>query len=137
MNSIIFLLDPEDEQNQGTDIIHVLSMNEACDLTDFNSLTNLIRIVKEIKIQDWTGLCSNPENIADLHFGLDKNMTLFMSIPSELHAVSLTNLEGGGSDTTSWFDVNVVAPLHTLGPETRMGSITFPDQFRCLWQYDT
>lgn len=38
-------------------MIHILSLNEAIEKTDLDNLTNLVDVITEVKIQDWTSLC--------------------------------------------------------------------------------
>ena len=93
-NSIIFLLNKQDEdENAATDVIHILSLNEACDLVDdeLDNRGELASIITEIKIPDWTGLCSDPD--LELMFSLDHNNTLIVTAPNVLHAARLDNLE--------------------------------------------
>lgn len=93
-NSIIYLLDYEDEVSDG-DIIHVLSLQQACQACSvqaFENLSGLLDTIEEVKVCDWTGLCADPANLPTLNFALDKNNILYVSTSTELAAASLDDL---------------------------------------------
>lgn len=135
-NTIIYLLDPEDEQNEQDDIIHLMHLGEACQLDKYDSVTNLLDIIQDVKIKDWTGLCSVAKKSSkSLKFGLDKNNTLYLSTTDALHAITLDHLEGGDSNVS--FEAQGPSPLYTFGAGTRRGFLEFGADFCCLWQYDS
>ena len=60
-NSIIYMLDPEDEVMEGN-FIHIVSLNSCCiDQVSHNDNLNEERNFDSIKVRkivDWTGLCA-------------------------------------------------------------------------------
>ena len=44
-----------------------------------------------LRVPDWTGLCSKPELMKEMHFMIDKNNRLFLSVRSKIHVVQLTD----------------------------------------------
>ena len=47
-------------------MIHILRLNDAYKKNELDNLTNLLDIIDEIKIRDWTGLCAQRDNIKDM-----------------------------------------------------------------------
>ena len=91
-NSIIYMLDQTDESQEGN-FIHIISLNSACfNETGLSAQDRNFSAITERKIRDWTRLCEKSDNVDKMHFALDKKEVLYMSIPGELHAVTLDNL---------------------------------------------
>lgn len=68
-NTIIYVPDPVDEDEQGgRQFIYLVSLGEW--LNDVN----------ERKIEDWTGLCSNAEELKGMNCMIDKKNVLYMSV---------------------------------------------------------
>ena len=90
-NTIIYVPDPADEDEQGgRQFIYLVSLGEW--LNDVN----------ERKIEDWTGLCSNEEELKGMNCMIDKKNVLYMSVEKAIFAVSMDTLvsrnatSGGG-----------------------------------------
>ena len=80
-NTIIYVPDPVDEDEQGgRQFIYLVSLGEW--LNDVN----------ERKIEDWTGLCSNAEELKGMNCMIDKKNVLYMSVEKAIFAVSMDTL---------------------------------------------
>ena len=140
-NSIIYMLDKEDESQEGN-FIHIVSLNNACldgNGTKHKACDRDFHAITERKIKDWTGLCEKPENVDVMHFAIDKKNVLYLSVPGELHAVTLNDLVSSNDEVS----INAARGLQghgdtlTFGSKTSIGSIKFDSDFRLLVMYDT
>ena len=132
--SIIFLLDPEDEDHQG-DIIHVVSLKHAFatiheSRVQNHDINDEDLGITEKKIRDWTGLCSQPQN---MNFAIDKNNNLFVSTPEALHVLSLDDVEEDPRRRV----INPDADIYELSDKARKGKLEFESDYRLLFMHDS
>ena len=71
-SSIVFLLDKEDEEEEGS-FIHIVSLNNTSPDslldTDFHrTTTSKLNSIDERKIVDWTSLCDDEEAVKEINF---------------------------------------------------------------------
>jgi len=127
-NTLIFLLDENDCDNNQGEIIHVVSLNNLCNPDfDLKDSAAVAQEVTHLKIYDWSDLCSNQANHKHMSFGLDKNDTLYISTLRQMHAVSIKDI----------FSAGINSDVISIGNERRRGMCDFNNNFRMMKMYDT
>ena len=124
-NSVIFLLDQEDERCDQT-FIHIVSLKQACEFShNMAMVSEHLDCIEEKKIIDWTGLCSDEESVKKMNFALDRSNVLYVSTPETLHAASLDDLVPANKDDLSINGAagaqEVCADVMSFGKNTRLG----------------
>ena len=63
---------------EGGPFIHIVSLNSGT--------------ISERRVRDWTGLCSQPEMVKEMHFMISKKDELVVSVRGEIHVLTLNSL---------------------------------------------
>lgn len=127
-NTIIYVPDPVDEPEQGKDFIYLVSLGGKLNDVGPNE-------VREGKIQDWTGLCSE-QNLSQMNCMIDRKNVLYLSVHHAIFAVKINDTLGERDPNNPSAKTKILNVAQSKKGKVQLDQ-GVATNFRCLCMYDT